>query len=169
MKARRLTARARRKQFAPEPTSLLVDQTLRHLRLDETVKGMRAMRAFDDVAGPRIRARARAERLRGHTLVVRVASSAWSQELHVLSAAILERLRAQPGGEGIAELRFQVGDVDALPSWQAEPAVVSTAKPGHPSVPPDLRGALAAIVDPDLRERFAALLGRATVSPAKQT
>ena len=164
--ARRLTARARRKQLVPEPTSTLVDSTLRYLRLDETVRGMRAMRAFDEVAGPRIRARARAERLRGHTLVIRVASSAWSQELHVLRAAILERLGRTAGGEGISDLRFQVGDVDALPEWGAEPATTSSAaRPGHPSVPPDLRYALASILDPDLRERFAALLGRATVKP----
>ena len=164
--ARRLTARARRKQLVPEPTSTLVDSTLRHLRLDETVRGMRAMRAFHEVAGPRIVARARAERLRGHTLVVRVASSAWSQELHVLRAAILERLSATEGGAGITELRFQVGDVEALPEWGAELApTVHTQAPGHPSVPPDLRHALASILDPDLRERFAALLGRATVKP----
>jgi predicted nucleic acid-binding Zn ribbon protein len=165
--ARRLTARARRKQLAPEPTATLVDSTLRHLRLDETVKGMRAMRAFEEVAGSRIRARARAERLRGQTLFVRVASSAWSQELHVLSAAILERLRALPGGEGITELRFHVRDVEALPAWQDPEPQAPPARRGHPSVPPDLRGALAAIVDPELRERFAALLGRATVPPRR--
>lgn len=160
--ARLGSARSRRKQFAPEPTHTLVDSTLRFLRLDETVRSMRAMRAFDAVVGKKIRARARAERLRGRTLVVRVASSAWSQELHVLRESILERLHATPGGESVEELRFQVGDVEALPTWSA-PVDVPKAAPRHADTAPpdDLRAAIEQIPDPELRQRFLALVGRA--------
>jgi hypothetical protein len=160
--ARSGSARSRRRQAAPEPTGTLVDSTLRFLRLDDTVRSMRAMRAFDAVVGARIRARARAERLRGRTLYIRVASSAWSQELHVLRASILERLRGVPGGEEVHDLRFQVGDVESLPTWNATPSA-SDAKHASPNAAPPnaLLDAIAEIPDPELRERFRALVGRA--------
>lgn len=156
------TARARRKQLVPEATSTLIDSTLRFLKLDETVRSMRAMRAFGLVAGPRILARARAERLRGRTLHVRVASSAWSQELHLLRTAILERLKQTPGGEVVEDLRFQVGDVSELPEWVADPTAPSpTLERSGPPVASALYEAIAQIPDGELRERFATLVGRA--------
>lgn len=159
------SARARRKQAAPEATSTLIDSTLKFLRLDDKVRGMRAMRAFDAVVGPRIRSRARAERLRGRVLHICVASSAWSQELHVMRATILEKLKATPGGELVDELRFQVGDVNELPSWTTpamEPPVADMSQ--SPQMPPPTDALLAAvqqIPDDELRARFATLVGKA--------
>lgn len=160
---RRKSARARRKQFAPEGTSTLIDSTLRWLRLDDTVRGMRAMRAFGEAAGPRILARARAERLRGKTLYIRVATSAWSQELHMMRASILERMKALPGGDEVESLRFEVGDVEGLPDWaKAEaappaPAKLQTTVPLHDSV----HAALAGVEDGELRGWLGGLLARA--------
>ena len=73
--ARTGSRRSRRRQLEPESTNSLVESTLKYLRLDDTVRSMRAMRAFDAAVGARIRSRARAERLRGRTLVIRVSSS----------------------------------------------------------------------------------------------
>lgn len=144
-------------------SATLVESTLRWLRLDDAVRGLRAMRAFGEAAGPRIRARARAERLRGRTLYVRVASSAWSQELHILSAPILERMHTLPGGAEVEALRFQVGDIGELPEWADEPRV--SAREPEQAAPsplsPALDNALADIADEELRDCFAHLLARA--------
>ena len=158
----RRTARSRRKQPEPLSTSSLIDSTLRWLRLDDTVNGMRAMRAFGIAAGPKILLRARAERLRGSTLIVRVASAGWSQQLHIMRTAILERMRSIPGGEGVEELRFSVGDVEELPDWSSAPPppVVLPRNPVTPAAP--VYEALSKMEDPELRDAFAALLGRAT-------
>ena len=170
------SARARRKQVAPETTSTLVESTLRRLHLDDTVRGLRAMRAFGEAAGPRIGARARAERLRGRVLYVRVASSAWSQELHVLRSVILERMQKIPGGEEVDTLRFHVGEVDTLPEWREEapPAVTVAAAEAPPDAPTELdaplHAALSEITDDELRTRMTQMLERASEwrsAPAK--
>jgi hypothetical protein len=162
----RRSARARRKAVAPEPTSQLVDATLRWLRLDDTVRGLRAVRAFGVAAGARILKRARAERLRGHTLYVRVATAAWSQELHMMRASILERVRAIPGGEEIEALRFEVGDIDALPDWSAPlrraPAAPAAATPTEPPLPAAVHEALAGVGDVELRKHLGELFARAS-------
>src|SRR5260370_15629893 len=101
--------RATRPSVRPRPTGELLDGTFRWLKLDERAASFRAMRAFAVAAGPRICDHARAERLRGSILYVRCESSAWSQHLHVLKAQVMARLSRTPGGEGVAELRFNVG------------------------------------------------------------
>ncbi len=169
------SARARRKQVAPETTSSLVESTLRRLHLDDTVRGLRAMRAFGEAAGPRIGARARAERLRGRVLYVRVATSAWSQELHVLRSAILERMQKIPGGEEVDTLRFHVGEVDALPEWREEAAPaaavpVEVAMHAPTELDGPLHAALSEITDEELRTRMTQMLERASEwhgAPAK--
>jgi hypothetical protein len=137
---------------------------LRWLRLDETVRGMRAMRAFSQAAGTRILARARAERLRGRTLYVRVATAAWSQELHTISSAILARMQALPGGEEVDALRFSVGDVEALPDWTTPSAgpPAATPRPRKPAAPVAhaVHEALASVDDPELRAKLAELIAR---------
>ena len=91
------------------------------------------MRAFSLVAGARICDHARAERQRGSILYVRCESSAWSQHLHVMKAQLIQRLQKTPGGEGIEELRFNVGPLSDVVAWDAPPPV---APPSAPHVPP---------------------------------
>ncbi len=138
----------------------------RWLKLDEGARGFAAQRAFDSAAGPRVAARARAERLRGSTLYVRVASAAWSHELHALKAELLQKLNTTTGGEGIDEIRFTVGPLDELPDWGSASAPapsqrrqelefdVSTA----PSA--EVEAALSDVADAELRSALKGLFVR---------
>jgi len=160
----RRSARARRKQAAPLPTAELVDSTLRWLRLDDTVHGLRAVRAFGLAAGARIGRRARAERMRGHTLYVRVATAAWSQELHLMRESILARMKEIPGGAEVEALRFEVGDIEALPDWTSPSRPARRAAPAPSRAEPidaAVHQALAAVEDVELRNHLAELLARA--------
>src|SRR5579859_3662561 len=109
-----------RPRSPPQPVAQLVDPVFRSLKLDETARSFRAQRAFAQAAGPRLRRVARAEKLRGKTLYVRVSSSAWSQELHAFIAPLLDKIRRTPGGEAVEDLRFTVGPFDDLPDWEGE-------------------------------------------------
>jgi hypothetical protein len=141
-----------------------MDACFRWLNLDEPARAHRALRAFQRAAGPRIGARARAERLRGAILFVRVTSSAWAQELHVLKAQLLTKLQRTPGGEGVFDLRFTVGPIDDLPDWEALPvAPPPEESPGFrvPEVPSaELAQAIANVQDAELREELSRLLLR---------
>ena len=159
--------RAVRPSGPPLPFRALVDDLFVWLKLDEPARAFRALRAFSRAAGPRIRERARAERLRGSTLYVRVSSSGWSQELHTLKSPLLAKLRRTPGGESVEDLRFTVGPLDELPDWDAVPEPVapdpSLPKPSKIVDEPmgvELAQAVEEVRDPELREALIRLLAR---------
>jgi len=137
-----------------------MDGTFRWLKLDEHARSFRAMRAFAQAAGPRIGEHARGERLRGSILYVRCDSSAWTQHLHVMKESLLERLHKTPGGEGVAELRFNVGPLDEVAGWEAPVAAAAERQNAPAELPAEVAHALGAVEDPELRAQLARLYGK---------
>ncbi len=81
--------------------------------LKEAVKEVQtpvSTRDWENAVGSRIATRTRPMRLDRGMLVVVVSSAAWSNELSLLSAPIIERL--QQLGVKVTELRFRVGKVE---------------------------------------------------------
>src|SRR5258706_129428 len=138
---------------APQATSSLVDETFKWLKLDETARSFRALEAFSRAAGPRIRERARAERLRGAILYVRVASAAWSHELHALKAELLQKLKRTRGGEGVEDLRFSVGPLTEVPTWERRTSA-EAPEPPRPRVADELARAMGGVADDELRDHL---------------
>ena len=159
MKIKR-TRKNTRPSTQPKPTGQLLDGTFRWLKLDESARSFRAMRAFSLAAGPRINQHARAERLRGSILYVRCESSSWTQHLHVMKAQLVERVQQTAGGEGVQEIRFNVGPLDEIAGWEApvklEPEV---AAPIH-VLPPEVARALGDVADEELRDYLTRLYGK---------
>ena len=91
-----------RKSVTPESAGALLPSVFRSLRVEELARGFRAQQAFERAAGDRLCQRARAEKLRGKTLFVRVASAAWSHQLHALKAELLDLRNSgdTAGGKG---------------------------------------------------------------------
>lgn len=159
-KIRRQRRKGARPSTQPRPTGALLDGTFRWLKIDDNMRSFRAMRAFAQAAGPRIGEHARGERLRGTILYVRCDSSAWTQHLHVMKETLLERLRKTPGGEGVAELRFNVGPLDEVAGWDAPAAAAKATEPPEPAaLPEEVARALGAVEDPLLRDELARLYG----------
>jgi len=160
-KIRRQRRKNARPSTQPRPAGALLDGTFRWLKIDDNMRSFRAMRAFATVAGPRIGEHARAERMRGSILYIRCDSSAWTQHLHVMKETLLERLHKTPGGEGVAELRFNVGPLDEVAGWEAPPAPAAGAEPAAPTpLPQELARAFGSIEDPELRAELARLYGK---------
>jgi hypothetical protein len=150
-----------RPSVAPRSAQHLMGPMFSWLKLDETARSFRAMKAFWDAAGPRIRVHARAERLRGVMLYVRVESAAWSHELSILRPALLEKLRKTPGGEEVQELRFSVGPLDEVPEWSGNPSRGrQELLPVPEIVPEELTRALADVKDEELRAELDHLVKR---------
>jgi hypothetical protein len=152
-----------RPSVQPQPTGRLMDDVFAWLKLDEPARAYRALRAFQRAVGPRIAARARAERLRGSILFVRVTASSWAQELNIMKEQLIAKLQRTPGGEVVYDLRFNVGPLEELPDWDALPAPTGPlpAAAAHPDVLPEaLAEAVANVKDPELREELSRLLLR---------
>lgn len=161
MRIKRPRKKGSRPSTQPRPTRQLLDGTFRWLKLDEKASSFRAMRAFAVVAATtRIGEHARGERLRGSILYVRCDSSSWSQHLHMLKESILERLHKTSGGEGINDLRFNVGPLDEVAGWDlaAESPPEALATPHE--LPEDVARALGDVEDVELREHLARLYGK---------
>lgn len=160
-KIKRPRRKGTRPSTQPRPTRALMDGTFRWLKLDERARSFAAMHAFCRVAGARIGAHARAERLRGSILYVRCDSSAWTQHLHVMKESLLERLHKTPGGEAVAELRFNVGPLDEVAGWDPPATAAAEADPAPPArLPEEVARALDTVDDAELREGLARLYAR---------
>lgn len=101
---------------------------------------------WDKAVGTRIAERTQPFRLERGCLEVKVASSAWANELSLLAGDIQAQLTA--AGWEIASLRFVVGPVQAPPRRAVERR--RTASP-RAEVPSALRARMAEVEDPELR------------------
>jgi predicted nucleic acid-binding Zn ribbon protein len=162
MQRPRRPKRVGRPSTQPRPTRALLDGTFRWLKLDEQARAFAAMRAFAaaaEAAGVRIGEHARAERLRGAILFVRCDSAVWSQHLHVMKEQLLERMRKQPGADGVRELRFNTGPLDDVPAWEREVAAEPEPAPVH-APPAEVTRALDGLADEELRAQLLKLYGK---------
>jgi hypothetical protein len=151
----------RRKNTSPRTGKSLLDGIFGRVRLAREAQEWSALYAWYRLAGERLSRHTRAEKVLGRTLLVRVATSAWANELTYLRADLLARLRLDPGAAVVNELRFTVGPLEGLPEWSdPEPA-----PPPPPVSPPAVDAgrvaeALLAVADPELRAGLAELFAR---------
>ena len=113
--------------------------------------------AWPEIVGRAVAARTAPLALTGQTLVVSTASSAWSQQLQLLSVAILTGVRAVHGAGDVSRLTFRTGGRRRIArgrSLAPAPAASRPDRAAEPPVPPakDPAEALAR-----LRARVAAL------------
>ncbi len=102
---------------------------------------------WHDIVGHRVAVRSQPVSLERGTLLVRVQSSLWAQELSLLHPMIQEALLRR--GIDVQRIRFTVGKLD-LP--ETRPALQRReARP----LPADLRERLEKIEDPELRQAIA--------------
>ena len=122
-----------------------------------------------DAVGARIAERAFPISLEEGTLLLRVPTSVWANELSLLSGDVCARLKER--GVVARELRFRVG---AVPPVERPPERrIARAVPVVREVPEELARVLATVTDPDLRHAIesaaaANLAWQTVVRPAPQ-
>lgn len=117
--------------------------------------------AWRRTVGGRVARRALPLRLRGETLHVRVATSAWLHELQMLGPSILERLQLEPGCDRIRRLRFEVGALPRSPLDRSPDEPEPAAAAPRAALPAEVVEALEGVSDPLLRARIEQTLDRA--------
>lgn len=119
------------------------------------------------IVGARIAGRTRTGKLESGVLTVKVASSAWSNELSFLKGTLIAKLRS--AGYEVSDLRFRVDQIapDA-PTQKAHPLARSqTPRASEPPLPPELLKRLESVEDPNLRAVIAEA-ARASLSNTKK-
>jgi len=151
----------RRRNTSPRTGKSLLEGVFGRARLARQAQEWSALYAWHRLAGERLTRHTRAEKVLGRTLLVRVATSAWANELTYLRADLLERLQRDPGAAFVNELRFTVGPLDGLPEWSdPEPPPVPAAAPGPAIDAGRVAEALLSVTDPELRAGLAELFAR---------
>ncbi len=148
--------RFRARLEAPEPIARIVERIERVDRFPKRPPVDEALWLL--VVGRTVAARTRPGKLLPDgTLVVRTASSSWSQELSLLEPEIRARLASH--GVAVARLRFQVGEVAPTTT----PFEVARHTKGLPKKPltVELEAALAAVDDDELRAALQGAMERA--------
>lgn len=103
------------------------------------------------VVGPSVAKRAMPHKLEGKVLIVRVATSAWAQELTMLKQQLIERLLAQ--GFEVHDMRFRVGPIEPP---RRDPSVqVHVPRFVRMPLPDQLADEIGRVDDDDLRVAIA--------------
>ncbi len=141
-----MTRRTRLKYSAPEPLRMILDRAGEN-RFSRTREAIPAA-LWRDAVGARIAERALPLSLEDGTLLLRVPTSVWANELSLLAAEVCARLKER--GVVARELRFRVG---AVPAVERPPERrISRSVPVIREVPDELARVLATVTDPELRQ-----------------
>ena len=71
----------------------------------------RLLEVWQKAVGPQISVQTRPDRLKRNTLFVKVSSSVWMQQLHILKQEIIEKINQLLGKELIKNIHFSIGDI----------------------------------------------------------
>lgn len=104
--------------------------------------------------GVHVAKRTRPMRIEDGRLWVKVATSAWAQELSLLSATLVKRLAEM--GIKVTDVRFRVGKIEPLARVPDEHARIRSRAPTPAALPRALGEQIAAVPDPEVAAAIAA-------------
>lgn len=98
----------RRRSARLVPVSKVLGDYLQSSGLDDALERTGLLDDWAAVVGGRIAAVTRAAEVRGDTLIVEVASSAWLNELTMMRNTILEQINGLPDRPSLGRIRFRL-------------------------------------------------------------
>lgn len=109
-------------------------------------------RQWELAVGAQIASRAQPIALQAGVLVIRAATSAWAHELSLLKTTLVQNLAAR--GIAVRDIRFRVGAIDPPLRPPPEREILRRV-PAGAELPADLRVAIDAVPDDELRSAIA--------------
>lgn len=113
----------------------------------------RLLEIWRKAVGPQISVQTRPDRLKRDTLFVKVSSSAWMQQLHVLKPEIIEKINGLLGKESVKNIHFSIGETS--PAALRDSYTVSLSPDSYPLRDKDkkmIEKSIASVADPELKE-----------------
>jgi predicted nucleic acid-binding Zn ribbon protein len=137
-----------RRYKAPERISNALQPILERIDREGAFGIVRLVKAWPEVVGETIARRTEVVSLKFHTAVIKVSGAMWIQELNLMRAQILSRIKDQVGDDVVRDLRFVQGRLSRKDRTRLR------------SVPRATRRAidLPELKDPELRAAFDRLI-----------
>jgi hypothetical protein len=113
----------------------------------------RLLEVWQKAVGPQISVQTRPDRLKRNTLFVKVSSSVWMHQLHILKQDIIEKINQLLGKELITNIHFSIGEI---PSVMPTNSYSSSFSPdSYPLRDKDkklIEKSISSVADPELKE-----------------
>ena len=132
----------------------------KRLGLESRLVELRLQRHWHEIVGEPIASHTRPAQVRFKKLYLMVKNSVWLQQLTFLKPTLLTKLNAEAGTEFVTEIVLRVGE---LPTPNAAAVSAPAVDPQFPLdnvTRAEAASHFAAILDPDLRERFTEVIAR---------
>jgi len=103
--------------------------------------------------GPKISVQTRPDRLKRNTLFIKVSSSVWMQQLHILKSEIMEKINQLLGKELIKNIHFSIGEIP--PTVSTNSYTSSFSPDSYPLKEKDkklIEKSISQVEDPELKE-----------------
>ena len=138
----------------------LLDASLKRLDLDSRMADYGVWTIWNQAVGSTIARNAQPEKIRNGTLIVKVSSPVWMQQLQFMKEMIAAKLNEQLKSNIVKNIFFVVGRIDLPPDE-------NTDQPA--ATPPRLvdTGFIETIEDPEIRDAFKKLLNSFARRPTK--
>lgn len=142
-----------RKDSQVDRLSAVLSQSLKRLDLHSRLDDYGVWPIWNDVVGKTIAKNAQPEKIRNGTLIVKVSSPVWMQQLQFMKEMIVEKLNQRLKNDTVKSVFFLVGRIDTT---DVDMPVESTPTNDPPrQINEDF---LLSIEDPEIREAFRKLL-----------
>lgn len=142
----------------PAPVAALVASVFAGKPVQKRLREIKVWQVWKDSVGPQIAAKAKPAGIRDGVLVVKVASSAWMQQLSLMKPEIISQLNIMAGEQIVKDILFKAGRVDTLP--EPSPAKVQISRALTKEEEEWIKEQAAVIDDPELRHSFCSLMTR---------
>jgi hypothetical protein len=133
--------------------SAVLSQSLKRLDLSSRLDEYGVWPIWNDVVGKTIAKNAQPEKIRNGTLIVKVTSPVWMQQLQFMKEMIVEKLNQRLKNDTVKSVFFLVGRIDVT-----DVEIPAESTPANDPPRQVNEEFLLSIEDPEIREAFRKLL-----------
>ncbi|TRZ76661.1 MAG: DUF721 domain-containing protein [Deltaproteobacteria bacterium] len=113
----------------------------------------RLLEVWQKAVGPQISVQTRPDRLKRNTLFVKVSSSVWMHQLHILKQDIIEKINQLLGKELITNIHFSIGEIpSAMPTNSYSSSFSPDSYPLRDKDKKLIEKSISSVADPELKE-----------------
>jgi hypothetical protein len=113
----------------------------------------RLLDVWQKAVGPQISVQTRPDRLKRNTLFVKVSSSVWMHQLHILKQDIIEKINELLGKELIKDVHFSIGEIPStMPTNSYSSSFSTDSYPLRDKDKKLIEKSISSVEDPELKE-----------------
>jgi len=135
----------------PRPIGGILEQTLKSLELDVSLKNYSLFGAWEEIVGEVIARQAQPRSIRNRILFIDVSHPTWVQQLQFLKPNLLQKINTYLGEPRIQDIRFRLGKIESSSSPLRNVPLPQMGKCDEAMLE-RIEGLLAKVKDEDMRK-----------------